>query len=111
MRPGRSLCSHRSISMAPLAGPQMWQISGSRVIRQMTRSDLPRLINNCNDNVDANGRDGTALRLVFPEHDDGKPSSKWLAGEDAGRGLLQASEASYPDRDREDTCQQFLMNA
>jgi hypothetical protein len=40
MRPGRSLCSHRSISTAPLAGPQMWQISGSRVIRQMTRSEL-----------------------------------------------------------------------
>jgi hypothetical protein len=40
MRPGRSPCSHRSISTAPLAGPQMWQISGSRVIRQMTRSRL-----------------------------------------------------------------------
>ena len=40
MRPGRSPCSHRSISTAPLAGPQMWQISGSRVIRQMTRSGL-----------------------------------------------------------------------
>jgi hypothetical protein len=42
MRPGRSPCSHRSISTAPLAGPQMWQISGSRVIRQMTRSGLIR---------------------------------------------------------------------
>ena len=42
MRPGRSPRSHRSISTtALLAGPRMWQISGSRVIRQMTRSGLP----------------------------------------------------------------------
>ena len=33
MRPGHSPCSHRSTSMAPLAGPQMWQISESRVIQ------------------------------------------------------------------------------
>ena len=43
MRPGRSPCSHRSISTAPLAGPQMWQISGSRVIRQMTKLRLHRI--------------------------------------------------------------------